>query len=523
MKLKHNFWIGCVIALSALEVVYNSMTYSMIFYVIEQKNINLVLPFTVVVILGYLFFQWLTYVKESLVNNAVAQHLVSLKTTISENMLLKQRMTSEDVVSKNLAFFQSDLKLYEENYLRMKFQLLQYLITSAGIIIFSFYHSLVLTIIFSIFTFIPHVVSNRLQATIGEASEHWSVENANVTKVLTDFFKNLWTVKVYQTKKESMSDVQEAIQRSEQSNVNLKKRMSKVQAFTMAVGYFSMFAPVGIGIYFVLKGELSVSTFVAVQYSSSWLINSVMNVLRTRNIIASTKPIQDKVANLSRIIPVNSRKQIESPIEMIEFKSVSFSYQNKLILDNVSFSLAKGEKLLIQGISGSGKSTILKLLTKQLDDYRGQILINGYELKTLSEQEVLSFFGVISQTPQIFNDSILKNLTLGKVFTQTQIQTAVERAGLQQVVADNSLDYHVGEDGKCLSGGQIKRIEIARAMLFGRNVLLVDEATSSLDKDTGRRIIESLLQSEDTIIDIEHHIDEDVKHLFDHVVYLSTN
>ena len=179
----------------------------------------------------------------------------------------------------------------------------------------------------------------------------------------------------------------------------------------------------------------------------------------------------------------------------------------------MSFKAGKGEKVLIQGSSGSGKSTILKLINRELKPDGGSVFLNG-------KDTVVPKAGYVSQDPAMFSDTIRYNLTLGNEFDEDRIMNAVERAGLHDFVEENGLDYVIEEEGGNLSGGQKQRIEIARALLYDCSMLLIDEGTSALDAKTAEKVHDTVMNLGKTVVEVAHYIPDDVKERFDHILEL---
>lgn len=226
----------------------------------------------------------------------------------------------------------------------------------------------------------------------------------------------------------------------------------------------------------------------------------------------STQPICDKIAAFEKWEGDENRKREE--IDTVEFDRVDFSYvPEKPILRGLSFKAGKGEKVLIQGSSGSGKSTILKLINRELKPDGGSVFLNG-------KDTVVPKAGYVSQDPAMFSDTIRYNLTLGNEFDEDRIMNAVERAGLHDFVEENGLDYVIEEEGGNLSGGQKQRIEIARALLYDCSMLLIDEGTSALDAKTAEKVHDTVMNLGKTVVEVAHYIPDDVKERFDHILEL---
>ena len=171
--------------------------------------------------------------------------------------------------------------------------------------------------------------------------------------------------------------------------------------------------------------------------------------------------------------------------------------------------------------SGFGKTTLLCLLMGQLTPNTGSIEIDQKNL-TGNWQAAHDYFGYINQKPFLFDRSLLFNLTLGKKYTEEELNKAIKFSGLTELVNEKGFDYQVGQNGNNLSGGQIQRIEIARAILARRPILLADEATSALDNNLSLQIHQTLLKDSNfAVIEVAHKISQEERKLFDKIIDLS--
>lgn len=178
------------------------------------------------------------------------------------------------------------------------------------------------------------------------------------------------------------------------------------------------------------------------------------------------------------------------------------------------------EKILITAPSGYGKTTLLNTLQQQISLTEGQYFVNGQPIAQFDKVFFQSQFALIQQSPFIFADTIYHNLTLGKTFSDQDLTHAIETAGLTEIVAEKGLNYLLGENSDGLSGGQIQRIEIARALLRQRPFLLVDEGTSALDHQTASIIRETLKNYPGAVIEVGHKLAKEDITMFDRVIDL---
>ena len=194
----------------------------------------------------------------------------------------------------------------------------------------------------------------------------------------------------------------------------------------------------------------------------------IMTVLNTKN------SIKDKPNAIVK-------KSFES---QIEFKNISFKYKNEYVLENFSLMLNKGETIALVGESGSGKSTLANLITRFYDVNKGEILIDGENIKNITKKSLRDLMGIVSQDSILFNDTIANNIKLGtQKATNTAILEACKIANADEFIQNLPHNYstNIGDGGNTLSGGQKQRLSIARAVLKNPPIMILDEATSALD------------------------------------------
>ena len=204
-------------------------------------------------------------------------------------------------------------------------------------------------------------------------------------------------------------------------------------------------------------------------------------------------------------------KHLEKVEGNFEFKNVSFGYNEKQILNNLNFKINANETVAFVGKSGAGKSTIFSLLDKMYEVNKGEILIDGININELDKDSIRGNITIINQNPYIFNLSIKENLNLVKEdLTEEEMIEACKTACLDEFIntLPNKYDTIVGEGGITLSGGQKQRLAIARALVQKTEIILFDEATSSLDNETQYEIQKAIqnMQGEYTILIIAHRL-----------------
>jgi subfamily B ATP-binding cassette protein MsbA len=215
--------------------------------------------------------------------------------------------------------------------------------------------------------------------------------------------------------------------------------------------------------------------------------------------------VENTIKELPDATPIRSFEH------QLEFRNVSFSYGDKKILDNINLTIQKGKMVALVGSSGAGKSTLVDLVPRFHDVSGGEILIDGINLKDCKLGDLRRLMGVVSQDPILFNDTIYNNITLGTGgATQERVEDAARIAHADNFIGQKPEGYLTvaGDRGARLSGGERQRITIARAVLKNPPILILDEATSSLDSESERIVQQAInkLMENRTCIVIAHRL-----------------
>jgi subfamily B ATP-binding cassette protein MsbA len=213
----------------------------------------------------------------------------------------------------------------------------------------------------------------------------------------------------------------------------------------------------------------------------------------------------------NNIQEIPDAKPVRSFERAIELKNVYFNYGQKKIIDGIDLTIEKGRMIALVGASGAGKSTLVDLIPRFHDVTSGAILLDGINIKEYKLYDLRRLMGVVSQEPILFNDTIYNNITLGTGgVTEQQVQEAAKIAHAHNFIMNKAGGYQtvVGDRGSRLSGGERQRITIARAVLKNPPILILDEATSSLDTESERIVQDAInkLMENRTCIVIAHRL-----------------
>lgn len=218
--------------------------------------------------------------------------------------------------------------------------------------------------------------------------------------------------------------------------------------------------------------------------------------------IINAPVVVEEIANPVLIPSFNQR---------IEFKNVSFAYNDVTVLHNINLTLEKGKTVALVGSSGSGKSTMADLVPRFHDVTNGEILVDGINIKNYSINSLRQLMGIVTQEPILFNDTIAANIALGKPeASKEEIEKAATIANAHAFIIqkENGYNENIGDRGSKLSGGERQRVTIARAVLKNPPILILDEATSSLDTESERLVQDAInhLMQDRTSLVIAHRL-----------------
>lgn len=278
----------------------------------------------------------------------------------------------------------------------------------------------------------------------------------------------------------------------------------RVKSLILGINMNNQLVLMGIAVFVAITGAAPIGIAFAVGNLCGQFFNGIEYVVQAAISIRATKPLWEKFAQQET---EQAGKQVLEPISEIEMQNLSFAYGDRVILDNRNFSFQAGEKYAICGESGSGKTTVTKLLMGLLPDYQGDILYNGLEQKQVDSGSLYNQIAYIDQQVYLFQDTLRFNITLGQPYSDEEIMSVLNDCKLKEFVDSlpDGLDSMIDENGKNLSGGQRQRIALARGLIRNVRYVVLDEGTSALDEENAVDIEQNLMKQQNLCVIIITH------------------
>ncbi|MCQ2149546.1 MAG: ABC transporter ATP-binding protein/permease [Bacteroidales bacterium] len=372
------------------------------------------------------------------------------------------------------------------------------------------------TLVFApVMILIMSALGTKLKADSAQAQSFWS----DTMSQLEETLGGLRVIKAFLAEKKMIARFETVNENQRKKNTEVAVRQSSAHPVSEFLGSCLIAIVLWFGGALILNENAGFDapafmSYLAILYS---IIQPVKDLSKAAYGIpkglASMERIEQILGATDTITEAENASGIQSLERGIVFSKVSFRYENgnKQVLQDIDLEIPKGRTIAIVGASGAGKSTLVDLIPRFYDCCEGSISIDGKDVRTLKTADLRSLMGNVNQDPILFNDTIFNNIAFGvENATREQVESAARIANAHEFIMEKEYGYdtNIGDRGCKLSGGQRQRISIARAILKNPPVLILDEATASLDTESERMVQEALdrLMKSHTTIAIAHRL-----------------
>jgi ABC-type multidrug transport system fused ATPase/permease subunit len=468
------------------------------------------------------FCLYLNYVSEPrFIRRAMQQYKELVFTKLTEKSASSFR---EESTATYLSALTNDATRIETDYLGNLLAMLGQIVSFISALTLMLIYSPLMTAIAAGLTVLPLIGSLLTGQRLETAEKKVSERNKTFTGMLSECLNGFPVVKSFQAEKEIQGLFQEKNQELEQQKFLRRRIAALISLIGNMAGIIAQLGVFLIGAWLSLQGK-GLTPGIVIAFVN--LMNGLLNPISVLpGMIAGRKAAKGLVEKLADALTMNSEqdgsKEIAEVSEGIRLTDVTFGYEEgKDVLHDVDAFFEAGKAYAIVGGSGSGKSTLLNLLMAGGKGYRGKICYDETELRDVSVDSLYRNVAMIQQSVFVFDASIRDNVSMFRDFPKEEVQEALRRASLEALVAQRGEEYRCGENGNGLSGGEKQRISIARSLLRKSSVLLVDEATAALDKETAYHVSDDILNLAGiTRIVVTHALEERLLRRYDGILVM---
>ena len=339
----------------------------------------------------------------------------------------------------------------------------------------------------------------------------WIDDNRKVFDNLQENIEQIEQIKSYNLEDRVLNDFFEKLNASTKQKTKGEVVAGTLTGIATAILKLGIISVAVIGVNMLMAGEVSVLVYIAFLMLTASIYLTIEGIITFMSMIVILDAVVGRIKEIKTMPVQEGKKDIEIKNYDIEFKDVYFGYDDYSVINRVSFTAKQGEITALIGSSGSGKTTLTKLAARFWDIDKGKILIGGEDIGKIDPETLLKNFSIVFQDVTLFNSSIKDNIKIGKKdATDEEIIRAAKIARCYEFIdkMPDGIDTVIGENGQRLSGGERQRISIARAILKDAPIILLDEATASLDVENESLLQEALseLIKEKTAIVIAHRL-----------------
>lgn len=518
LKNSTNYFIILLIIILSIATTIRSLTLIKILDTIISKSDKLYYYLGVYVAI-YAFCLIIAFFKECMINIQNEKMINILRAELTKKLsVLNFNSFNEKSSTEYLSWLSSDIETFRNNFFYNIFKMINIFTDTifALIAIFNINHLLFfIVIIFTLIMFSTSLMSSVLEKENNNFSKQQEIFNNKIEKYLAGFsifyFANKLNLLTKFISKESKN--------LSKFSIILRNKSMFYSTILTFITIFINIATLSITAILIHKNIISVGVLMgisnltgSVYYSLTQIIGFLMEIKGTNGLIQKYDTFfENKPINLEQIDENLLPKKLE--YDKIILKNVSYKYKDDYVLKNINLEFKKGKKYVIIGESGSGKSTLIKLITGIFNNYEGDIFLSNTNYKDIKTYELNNILSYLNHENFVFNTSIINNITLfDNNPNQELLQSSLKNSNLNL-----DLNYSIDQTSS-LSAGQLQRIAIARTLYENKEILILDEALSNLDKDNVKLISENILNSNRTIILITHHLNENLKELFDYTI-----
>ena len=397
---------------------------------------------------------------------------------------------TEGNIGKISSVLSSDMVFIEENCMTVLADMMSYIFAEAIMVIFLLFFNLWIGLAALAIIGIILLIARGMKKEALQDSKDRQEQNENLTEAVLDFVEGIGIIKTYNLLGEKSKELTENFEKSCETNIRFEENHSPYQLWMNIVYGLGVAAIVALSFFLHSQALLSVTFLVGVMLFVSDLFGPIKALYTQATRLTVMNSCMDRIEEVfgEKELPDNGKSSIPENSEAPEvaFQNVRFAYGEKDVLHNISFTLPQHTMAALVGPSGGGKSTVANLLARFWNVGAGKVLVRGKDVREVKLADLMDHISMVFQRVYLFQDTIYNNIAMGRPdATREEVMEAAKKSRCYDFIMalPQGFDTVIGEGGESLSGGERQRISIARCILKDAPIVILDEATASVDAD----------------------------------------
>jgi len=424
-----------------------------------------------------------------------------------------------------LSALNNDIKLLETNCLDPMFEVIMNIVRLVTALAVMFYFDIIVSFVVIGASLLMFLVPSLLGAAMQKRQEEYSQTMATFMLRLKDFLSGFEILKTYRMGKYAKEEFEEKNKEMFSAEYRVGKLTAANGGLSLVLSILVQIAAICVAAFFITTGRITPGILLGLIIASGNLVGPIAAIFQHVPMIKGSKPIIERMIEFADHENTGfTGTKAPTFQKNITVSNVQFGYNpGEVVLQDVSVTFERGQKYVIIGGSGCGKTTLIKLLAGYYSGFEGEITYDGVDLQELDIELASEMSAMIHQNIYLFDETIGDNICLHKTYSDKELQRALSISGVDLFLDMDAKDLStpVGENGANLSGGQRQRIAVARALIQEKPILILDEGTSAIDMQTAYDIESRLLAMDElTLITITHALNPELLQAYDQIIFM---
>ena len=406
---------------------------------------------------------------------------------------------TEGNIGKISSVLSTDMVFIEENCMTVLADMMSYIFAEAIMLVFLFFFNIWIGLAGLAILLVILLVAKGMKKEAVIDSYTRQEQSENLTEAVLDFNEGISIIKTYNLLGEKSKELSENFRQSCETNLRFEENHAPWQRWLNMVYGLGAATIIAVAMFLNSQALLDVTFLVGIMLFVFDLFGPLKALYGQATRLTVMNSCMDRIEEVfhEKELPDDGADRIpeKSKTPEVQFKDVRFAYGDKEVLHNISFDLKRNQMIALVGPSGGGKSTIANLLTRFWDVQSGQVMIRGKDVRNVKLNDLMNHISMVFQRVYLFQDTIYNNISMGRPdATREEVMEAAKKARCYDFIMalPDGFETMVGEGGETLSGGEKQRISIARCILKDAPIVILDEATASVDADNESYIQEAI-------------------------------